>query len=163
MQAEREALRKSICEAEERLHNLEAYPDLHAADNAMQQLHAYDTIAPQPAREALTAHEAPMPQPLVTPHARRISRYTQAHVTPAPQPLVSEIDLTRLTWKLPQHTHHCTREIVNVLPDLAIDPKPPDIPPTSAPGSFSLVDLTGAAPTLDLTDLAPSPESPAPV
>ena len=104
-----------------------------------------------------------MPQPLATPHARRISRYTQAQVTPAPQPLVSEIDLTRLTRKLPQRTHHRTREIVNVLPDLAIDPKPPDIPPTSAPGSFSLVDLTGAAPTPDLTDLAPSPESPAPV
>ena len=77
--------------------------------------------------------------------------------------MVSEIDLTRLTWKLPQRTHHCTREIVNVLPDLAIDPKPPDIPPASAPGSFSLIDLTGAAPTPDLTNLAPSPESPAPV
>ena len=104
-----------------------------------------------------------MPQPLATPHARRISRYTQAQVTPAPQPLVSEIDLTRLTRKLPQCTHHHTREIVNALPGLAIDPRPPDILPASAPGSFSLADLTGAVPTPDLTDLAPSPESPAPV
>ena len=93
VQAEREALRKSIREAEEHLRDLEAYSDLHTANNAMQQLHAYDAIAPQPAREALTAHEAPMPQPLVTPHARHISRYTQAQVTPALQPLVSEIDL----------------------------------------------------------------------
>ena len=163
VQAECEALRKSIREAEECLRNLEVYSDLHAADNAMQRLHAYDAITPQPAREALTAHEAPMPQPLATPHARRISRYTQAQVTPALQPLVSEIDLTRLMWKLPQRTHHHTREIINVLPDLAIDPKPPDIPPASALGSFSLVGLTGAAPTPDLTDLVPSPESPAPV
>ena len=77
--------------------------------------------------------------------------------------MVSEIDLTCLTWKLPQRTHHRTHEIVNILPGLVIDPRPPDIPPASAPGSFSLVDLTGAAPTPDLTDLVPSPESPAPV
>ena len=84
VQTEREALRKSICDAEECLRDLEVYSDLHAADNTMQWLHAYNAIAPQPAREALTAHEAPMPQPLVTPHARHISRYTQAQVTPAP-------------------------------------------------------------------------------
>ena len=63
VQAEREALRKSIHVAEERLCNLKVYSDLHAADNAMQWLHAYNAIAPQPAHEALTAHKAPMPQP----------------------------------------------------------------------------------------------------